>query len=257
MNKRRFLAVGALALLLSPQLRPASAESPGFTVEAGVALEAYRALVEEHLTAILNVLKAVARTEEARPGDWSKVKPLVGELAKDIVSQAAVWYALPDGSYNTAADGPTDQTLRDRAYFPGLMAGQDVLGALVVSKSTGHRSVIVATPVMVNGKAIAALGVSVRARLLSELVATRTAMPPGLTFYMLDPAGKIVLHRDPDRMFHYPSDMGDPSLDSAVAQIMSGTSGTLSYTSEGNEHALAYTASPVTGWKFVLVREQH
>lgn len=257
MNKRRFLAGGVLALLLTSRLQPAAAEGSSFTVDAQVALEAYRAVVEEHLTGILNALKAVARSSEAMSGDWKQVQPLVAELAKDIVSQAAVWYALPDGSYDTAAGGPTEQSLSDRDYFPGLMAGKDVLGALVVSKSTGHRSVIVATPVMVNGKAVAALGVSVRARLLSELVTTRTAMPAGLTFYTLDPAGRTVLHKDPDRMFHYPSDMGDPSLNQAVAEIMSRPSGALSYASEGKDHALVYTASPVTGWKFVLVREKH
>lgn len=255
MNKRRFLAAGSLALLLPPQLNPAFAGGPTFQVDALVLLDAYRTLVEEHLAGILTTLKVVARSPEARSGKWEEVKPLVEEMGKDIPSQAAVWYALPDGSYDTAADGHTDQNLSDRAYFPALMSGQDVIGALVVSKSTGHRSVIVAAPVVVDGKTVAALGVSVRARLLSDIVTKRTNMPPSVVLYALDATGKTALHRDPEQMFHYPSDMGDASLNHAVAEIMAGTTGTLTYSSHGKEHPVAYAASRLTGWKFVLVGE--
>jgi hypothetical protein len=47
--------------------------------------------------------------------------------------------------------------LFDRPYFPSLMAGQSVLGTLVISRSTGKRSVIIAEPVRVASLVIGAV----------------------------------------------------------------------------------------------------
>jgi methyl-accepting chemotaxis protein len=256
MDRRLFLvAASAFAASLHP-LSALAAES-GFTVDGRSLLAAERVLVEEHLSNVLTALKVAALSEEARSGDWQKAKPLIDALAVGIPTEAAVWYAKPDGSYATAADGKTDQTLSDRDYFPGLISGKDVLGSLVISKSTGHRSVIVATPVTVDGKVVAALGVSVRARFLSDLVVTRTGLPDNLIFYALDPTGRTVLHRDPDKMFHYPSDMGDPSLNEAVKKILAEKSGAITYSFGGKPREALFEGSEVTGWKFVLVREEN
>lgn len=256
MERRLFLASAASAVMVAAASVPARAEDEGFQVDGRVALEAYRAIVDEYLAGVLTALKGAAKSVEAASGKWDDVKPMIVELASDIVAEAAVWYALPDGSYDTADEGPTENNLKDRDYFPDLLAGKDVLGPLVISKSTGHRSVIVATPVMVDGKMQAALGVSVRARLLSDYVMTRTNMPPELIFYALDGTGKTVLHRDPDKMFQYPSDMGDPSLDDAVKLIMSQESGAVTYSLLGKQRTGLFTKSNLTGWHFVLVHEK-
>ena len=256
MQRRLFLATTAAAVMLAAARTPAHATVEGFQVDGRAALEAHGALVDEYLAGVLTALKAAAKSVEAASGKWEAVKPMIVELASDIVAEAAVWYALPDGSYGTAEEGPTENNLKDRDYFPDLLAGRDVLGPLVISKSTGHRSIIVATPVMVDGKMQAALGVSVRARLLSDYVMTRTNMPPDLIFYALDGTGKTVLHRDPDKMFHYPSDMGDPSLDAAVKEILGKQSGAVTYSLLGKERTGLFITSKLTGWHFVLVREK-
>lgn len=256
MQRRLFLASAATAVIFAAAGVPSPAAAEEFDVSGRVALEAYRALVDEYLAGVLTALKGAAKSVEAASGKWDDVKPMIVELASDIVAEAAVWYALPDGSYDTAEEGPTENNLKDRDYFPDLLAGKDVLGPLVISKSTGHRSIIVATPVMVDGKMQAALGVSVRARLLSDYVMTRTNMPPELIFYALDGTGKTVLHRDPDKMFHYPSDMGDPSLDAAVKEILGKQSGAVTYSLLGKERTGLFTTSSLTGWHFVLVHEK-
>jgi len=256
MQRRLFLASAATAVILAAAGVPSPAAAEEFDVDGRVALDAYRALVDEYLAGVLTALKGAAKSVEAASGKWDDVKPMIVELASDIVAEAAVWYALPDGSYDTAEEGPTENNLKDRDYFPDLLAGKDVLGPLVISKSTGHRSVIVATPVMVDGKMQAALGVSVRARLLSDYVMTRTNMPAELIFYALDGTGKTVLHRDPDKMFHYPSDLGDPSLDAAVKVILGEEQGTVTYSLFGKERTALFTTSKLTGWHVVLVHEK-
>lgn len=256
MLRRGFLATsfgGSLAIAAG---LPARAAERVFTVEAPVALKAYCGVVEEHLSGIRTALRIVAASGEARSGTWKEVKPLLAALAGGINTAAAVWFAQPDGAYDTVDSGRSDQNLKDRSYFPDLLAGKDVLGPLVISKSTGHRSVIVAEPVRAGDKIVGAVGVSVRARLLSGLMTTRAGMPDDLIFYALDPTGKAALHRDPDRMFHFPSDMGDPSLDKAAKEILASDSGLVSYHLLGKTRVVVFMRSPLTGWKFVLGREE-
>ena len=165
----------ALALSMLATL-PARAETPAAstktaTVDAQVVLNAYQGLVEEHLSGVLHSIRAVAVSSEAKSANWERTKPMLDRLSKDLETDASVWYAMPDGKYySTNAEGLTEQNLGDRSYFPRLMAGQDVEGDLVVSKSTGHRTVIVATPVKVDGKVVAAIGVSLRLRLLTQFI---------------------------------------------------------------------------------------
>lgn len=251
MNRRHLLA--ALPAVVFP-LHRAGAGEAGFSVSATAALAAYQAYVEQYLSSVLATLKIVAESQEARSGKWDVVKPLITGVAVDVPAQAAVWYALPDGSYSTAEKGASGESLKDRDYFPALMSGKTVLGSLVVSKSTGHRSVIVAAPVTEGAITIAAVGASVRARLLSRLVEEATAMPPDLILYTLDPAGRTVLHRDPDKMFEYPSEQGDPGLRNAVTEMLSHPFGSLTYSYGGKERDAVFSASRLTGWKFVLVK---
>lgn len=256
MRRRGFLATsfgGSLAIAAG---LPAQASDDVFAIAAPVAVKAYTAVIEEHLAGILTALKLAARAQEARSGNWEEVKPLLAVLAGGVQTEAAVWFARSDGVYDTVDSGRSDQNLKDRSYFPDLLAGKDVLGPLVISKSTGHRSVIVAAPVSEGAAVVGALGVSVRARLLSGLMTTRAGMPDDLIFYALDPTGKAALHRDPDRMFHFPSDMGDPSLDKATQEILAADSGTARYELLGKTRVVVFTRSSLTGWKFVLGREE-
>ncbi|WP_289460191.1 hypothetical protein, partial [Klebsiella pneumoniae] len=66
-----------------------------------------------------------------------------------------------------------------------LLAGEDVLGSLIISRSTGHRSIVVATPIMENQRMVGAIGVSIRTRLISQLVDQHSRFPESLYFYAL------------------------------------------------------------------------
>lgn len=254
MKRRTFLVAGSMLALVGFAGSPLRADGGTFTVDGRVALNAYRGLVEEHLTGILNALKALAATADAQSGGWERIRPALQALGAELTTDAAVWLALPDGSYRTAENGLSDQNLKDRDYFPGLMAGRDVVGTLVVSKSTGHRSIIVATPVTKGGAVIAALGVSVRARFVSELVKKRTGLPEGVIFYALDAAGRTAIHEDAALMFQYPSDLGDDSLKAAVATILSSDEGSVDYQFRGRPRTALFCRSALTGWHFVLAR---
>ncbi len=250
------------ALLLSAILMLSSvsswAESPSTSLhlEPQAALGAYKGLVEDHLSGVLRTERVLALTSEARSARWEAVRPLLERFRNDLTTDATVWFMLPDGSYYLTDTGQlSPQNLKDRAYFPRLMAGKDVLGDLVISKSTGYRSVVVATPVMVNGAVVAAIGVSVRLRLLSELVEASMKLPRNAYFYAIDHDTKIALHRNVERMFKTVSEVGDESLGEAFRAIMKNDQGAMNYTLNGKKMHSIFQKSSILGWYFFIAQE--
>jgi hypothetical protein len=175
-------------------------------------------------------------------------------LRGDLATAATVWFAQPDGSYATTEIGPTDKNLQDRPYFPKVLAGQDIVGNLVISKSTGEKAIIIATPVARQGQVIGVIGVSLSARSISQMVIDRVGMPDSLTFYALDSRGQTAIHKDPKEMFQYPSDMGAPSLKSAIQIILLQPNGMVAYRYSGVDRKAIFDTSELTGWHFVLVQ---
>ena len=74
------------------------------------------------------------------------------------------------------------------------MAGNKVLGDLVVSKSTGKKSLIVAVPVRSDGEVIGGVGATIFLENLSELLAEELGLSPGMTFYAVTSEGEVALH---------------------------------------------------------------
>lgn len=231
-------------------------ESSHFGSDARVALGAYRGMVEEHAEGIVRALRIIASTQEARSGKWEEVKPMLTRFSDDLPTEATNWFVLPDGTYYaTDTSGMTEQSLKDRDYFPILMSGKEVFGDLVISKSTGHRSVIIASPVVLDGKVIGGVGVSLRVRLLSELVDKHMPLPPNSYFYALERYTRIVLHRKAERMFKTPADVGDESLGEQFKQVLREDHGTFEYTLNGKKMAAIYESSPTLGWYFFIAKE--
>lgn len=254
---RRAFATLALATLFgawTPAYAKAEPVQTAFMVDGAVALEAYKAVVEEHLTGVLRCIRGLASTSDAQSGDWGRIRPALERFSADLPTDATVFYARPDGSYLATATGESAESLGDRSYFPALLAGKDVVGALVISKSTGHRSVIVATPVMRDGRVVAAIGVSLRARLIGQLVTDNVRFPADLIFYALDASGETAIHTDPALLFEFPSIIGDATLKAAVAAILGQREGTVHYRFRDTARTAIFRASDMTGWRFVLAK---
>ena len=142
--------------------------------------------------------------------------------------------------------------MRERAYFPSLLAGRDVVGALVISKSTGKRAVIVASPVVADGKVTGAVGVSVDAATLAASMDRAIRFPPDVVFYTLDDRGQTALHRAGELIFVFPSDVGSATLGDAVKTMLSQPEGVVHYHYGGSDKTAVFARSPLTGWTYVL-----
>lgn len=197
----------------------------GLKIGGEIGVSAAVTLTKCHIESLVHSMEVMAMTEDVKSGDWEGMLGLLKKFKQDQVP-AAVWFVLQDGSYFTVTKGKTDKNLKDRAYFPGLMAGNTVIGNLVVSKSTGKKSMIAAVPVKDGGKVIGALGVSVFLDNLSEIIVNELQLPDDMVFYAVNEQGQIALHSDTKWILDEDADL---RCEKAVSKVL-----------------------PLTGWRFTL-----
>jgi hypothetical protein len=221
------------------------------TAELRLLLNSFAALGEAHVESVVRGLELISATEEARSGEWEKMRGLLAEFKGSGIEAAAVWFMLPDGSYYTVEKGSTGLNLSDRPYFPRLMGGEEITGDLVLSKSTGKRSAIVAVPVRKNGRIIGALGTSLSAEGISRMIDKEMGLPENMIFYALDQKGQTSLHRESALLFAYPSDMGSRSLTKTVGEMLTEPEGMVTYDFYG-ERRVVFKKTHLTGWVFAI-----
>jgi len=220
-----------VATLLVPACGKEKEETPAPTatpianrMDTKVGVSALVALVDSHISNYANALDALAMTQEVQSGDWEEMGGLLAKVQQAQVP-GTVWFVLPDGSYYTVDLGKTGKNLSDRAYFPGLMAGNKVLGDVVFSKSTGKKSLIAASPVVKDVKVIGGLGVSIFLDDLSKTLVKELGLSDDMVFYATTGTGDVVLHSD--------------------AQLITQENPDLS-------KEVVFATSPLTGWRFAL-----
>ena len=162
---------------------PVADTSPAFVVDGRIALQSFMSLSDGHLQKLSDVLTVLASTDDVRSAKWNRIRGPLAE-AKRVNVPATLWFALPNGTYWTVAQGRVAETLADRPYFPRVLAGGTVMGDLVVSRSTKRNSAIVAVPVRGRDSSIVGvLGASVNLETLAALLRREMGgMPTGLLF---------------------------------------------------------------------------
>ncbi|MGE5174430.1 MAG: cache domain-containing protein [Betaproteobacteria bacterium] len=246
-----FILTLSLPAMAAEETSPVPGQGEINTANMRLLLNSFAALGEGHVEKILASLKIISVTEEAQSGEWEKMRGVLAEFERSGIKAAAVWFVRPDGSYYTVEKGLTGQNLRDRNYFPGLMAGADVVGDLVLSKSTGKRTAIVAVPIRKDAKVIGALGASLAVEDISRMLDEKMELPENMFFYALDQKGQTSLHRISALLFAYPSDMGSKSLAKTVNQMLAGPEGAVTYDFYG-ERTVVFKKFPLTGWVYVI-----
>ena len=224
MAKRVISILGVFLVLLGTVWGCGDGKKNVDKIDTTVGISALVALADNHISNYANALDALAMTQEVQSGNWEEMKGLLAEVEKAQVP-GTMWFVLPDGSYYTVALDKTDKNLSDRAYFPKLMSGSNVLGDLVLSKSTGKKSLIAASPVMRDGVVIGGLGASIFLDDLSKTMVKELELPDNMVFYATTVTGEVVLHSDAALII-----LNNPNLPENVV----------------------YATSPLTGWRFAL-----
>jgi hypothetical protein len=225
--------------------------STGLSIDGRIGVSAAIALADGHIQSMVRSLQLLAITEEVGSGNWERMRGLLAKF-KEVQIPAVVFFALPDGSYYTVEKGKTDQNIKDRAYFPRVMAGKVAIGDLVVSRSTGKKVMVAAVPVKSGGKVIGALGVSVHLDKMSELLARELQLPPNMVLYAIDKQGTTALHSVTRLIFEDPAKQKSETLTRAVKEMLSKEEGMVTYEFEGKRKKAYFKTSPLTGWRFAL-----
>lgn len=252
---RRALAVAWLllpALLACDDAAPT--EPQEFVVDGQLALASLMALSDGHLQQIEDHFGMLASTDEARSGDWERVREPLGAVERLNV-RALLWFALPDGSYWTVPGGIADGNLADRPYWPHLMAGQTVLGDLVASRATGRSSAIVAVPVRgTDGEIVGVLGSSVYLDSLSARIREEIDLQPDQIFFSIDATPIGALQDDPEQIFLHPYELDEPELEDAIHEMLARDEGVVNYRFRGRRRTVLYRRSDVSGWWYAFGR---
>jgi len=225
---------------------------PSQEKDAQSLLSAFMSYTDLRIGSVQKSLEVLASTNEARSGKWENMKEVLGGYQKSDEG-LIIWYARPDGTYYTVDKGLVAEKLSDRSYFPDLMAGREVTGALVISKSTGQRSTVIAVPVMEGGKVIGAVGATLFLDKLSEQIASILDLRTDVSFFALAPDGLTTLHKKTERHFLDPRELGSETLKKAVNEMLSRNSGEVTYEFDNATKKAIYRTSSLTQWKFVII----
>ena len=192
---------------------------PAVQVSGEVGVSSAVALTEARIDGVVGSMDVMAVTDEVVSAEWDSMVNILTEFEETSISLVA-WFALPDGSYYTVDAGKVSANLSDRAYFPKVMAGETVIGDLVVSKSTGRDVMVAVVPVMRGGDVIGALGVSVYLDELSQLIADDMELPDDMVLYAVNGDGLIALHTDANLIMEDSSALGG-GPEQAVSKVSS------------------------------------
>jgi len=193
--------------------------APAVQVNGEVGVSSAVALTEARIDGVVGSMDIMAVTDEVVSAEWDSMVNILTEFEETSIPLVA-WFALPDGSYYTVDAGKVSANISDRAYFPKVMAGETVIGNLVVSKSTGRDVMVAVVPVMSGGDVIGALGVSVYLDQLSQLIADDMELPDDMVLYAVNGDGLIALHTDANLIMEDSSALGG-GPEQAVSKVSS------------------------------------
>jgi hypothetical protein len=240
-----------LSVLFSVVMMPAFCFAQTCPEDEQSLLSAFVSYTDLRIRSVQQSLELLASTAEVKSGKWKNMKELVAGYQKST-GGLIVWYVLPDGTYYAVDKGLMDVKLSDRSYFPDLMAGRQIVGSLVVSRSTGQRSAVIAVPMKKGGKVVGAVGASLFLDVLADQVGSSLALPKDAAFFALAPNGLTTLNRKTDRHFLDPREQGSETLKKAANEMLTRSSGEVTYLFDNATKKAVYRTSPLTQWKFAI-----
>lgn len=168
-----------------------------FSLSAEFGVRAIAELAETQLRGLIDAMHVMTATANLRTGDWDQMEGLLAQFEESELSYDA-WFLQTDGSYYKVGTGLASANLSDRAYFARVMVGETTLGDLVVSRSTGLKSMVLTAPIINGPSVIGALGVTLYLDGFSALLIDQLQLSDGMGFYAYDEADSVIcVHADP------------------------------------------------------------
>ncbi|NLJ81338.1 MAG: EAL domain-containing protein [Firmicutes bacterium] len=165
-----------------------------------------RSFVQAHVKTVsswqrerIQELRQLANTPRLKTLDWDYVEPYLQRQIRDLDPSYLIFFlATPDGNYNTTLQRSAGN-IADRSYFRPVLAGQTVISEPLISRSTGEKSVVIATPIWDEEEleTIGILGLTVGLSKIHESLSATEIEHPDSYAFIIDQEGAFLTHPDP------------------------------------------------------------
>ena len=224
--------VSAFGLLLVVSIVGLTAQAQDeFHLDAPFGVRMIAQLSEAYIGGLIDAMHDMTATADLRTGDWDRMRDLLAQFEESEESELSynAWFLKSDGSYFKVEPGLISANLSDRAYFPKVMAGETTIGDLVVSRSTGRKSMILTAPIFNGPTVIAALGVTLYLDDFSRFLEDKLQLPEGVSFFAYRTEDLIICsHPNSDLLF-------EPFTSAGIKLVPGGS-----------------VVSDLLGWTFIL-----
>lgn len=176
--------------------------------------------------------------------------PVLRTVLNEYAWSYLVFTIRPDGMNVGRSDGKEQISYADRVYFRQVMDGAPLGRQVVISKTTGKPSLILAAPIYGPGRSLA--GVIAMGTSLTDISETITKASIGSTGYafLLDQDGKVVAHQKQE----YTNTMADLSKHPAFLGRSSETERVVIFEEDGRK-IIAHARKTRQGWTLVAQQD--
>lgn len=209
--------------------------------------ESTASAIEAWLEEKIGRLEKLAQLEEVKALTPEVTLPLLKTFAQADPQAEIYFFTLEDGTFWTSLDA--QGSVGDRAYFKKAKeTGKPQVSDMVVSKSTGNKIVVIAYPVMREGKFQGIVAMTADTSTLKTLVSSIKLGQTGYG-YLVDSQGFIMAHPEEDLILKQKvTETSSPELNALGKQMLQGEKGFAEVTVEGKKELVAFSPVPLSHW---------
>lgn len=213
-------------------------------------VQTYARSIQTWRTERMREMTQLATADILKEASWEQIEPMLQRQMENTEQYYRIYFvAEKDGSYNTTLMREAGN-IADRTYFEPVMNGETVISEPVISRSTGEKIIVVATPIWneTYTEVVRLLGLSVGLTEIYHTIADLKLEYPNWDISLIDQDGLFVTHHDPEFIMSRSIHEFHPTWDDFLHE----ESGSFTYNQEGAEFRAFYSQIPHTpGWMVV------
>lgn len=246
------LTIALIAVALINHNKAKGFLEDNFEEKSMVQLELLKTKLNERLTSHAERLKNIASSSEIRSMNKDIQMKYMEKMIKEYPQYDM--FFITDTKGNSFTTENKEANISDRPYFQEIMSGKPyVISNPITSKTSGKVSIIFATPILdhnkkVNGMFATSFPLDNLHKIVEEVKIGQTGYA-----FVTQSDGLIISHADKSLVQKLNiTEMGEPKLEKAHAEVQKGQKGMVRYTFKGVEKYNFYSQLPITGWDLYL-----
>ena len=197
----------------------------------------------------LRMLEYASRLDAIKSMDAERQNPLLEAMSDTYGWIYLAFTVSPDGQNVGRNDGKNaaDFYFGDRRYFKQVMSGQSAGQQMLIGRTSGKPSLVLAKPVTDSAGGLAGIvAMSAQVREVSDAVVQTQVGQTGFAF-LLDDQGRVIAHGHPDVLTNAPQDFSTHPALATDSQLFT-------FESDGKQ-VVAYAQKTQLGWTMVVQQD--